>query len=133
MSFLFVVVHAFPTVLNMFTGQAETFNLLRTRAHIICLSMMYARSDCCLTFPIVKVMKVRYSRPSCIWFLTRILYTASMIETCIYFSILLHSSSVGENLRLLVDRPDESYCFRLHKDRVYYVRYIHLFVHLCVY
>ncbi len=31
--------------------------------------------------------------------------------------------SIGENVRLLVDRPDGNYCFRLHKDRVYYVRY----------
>lgn len=30
--------------------------------------------------------------------------------------------SIGENMQLLVDRPDGSYCFRLHKDRVYYVR-----------
>ena len=30
--------------------------------------------------------------------------------------------SIGENLQLLVDRPDGTYCFRLHKDRVYYVR-----------
>ncbi|XP_060110394.1 60S ribosome subunit biogenesis protein NIP7 homolog isoform X1 [Heteronotia binoei] len=28
---------------------------------------------------------------------------------------------VGENLQLLVDRPDGAYCFRLHKDRVYYL------------
>lgn len=28
---------------------------------------------------------------------------------------------IGENVKLLVDRPDGSYCFRLHKDRVYYV------------
>jgi hypothetical protein len=30
--------------------------------------------------------------------------------------------SIGENLQLLVDRPDGTYCFRLHNDRVYYVR-----------
>uniref|UniRef100_A0A8D0BD51 Nucleolar pre-rRNA processing protein NIP7 n=1 Tax=Salvator merianae TaxID=96440 RepID=A0A8D0BD51_SALMN len=28
---------------------------------------------------------------------------------------------VGENIQLLVDRPDGAYCFRLHKDRVYYL------------
>jgi len=28
---------------------------------------------------------------------------------------------IGNNIRLLVDRPDGSFCFRLHKDRVYYV------------
>lgn len=27
----------------------------------------------------------------------------------------------GKNLVHLIDRPDESYCFRLHKDRVFYV------------
>uniref|UniRef100_A0A8B9NUQ3 60S ribosome subunit biogenesis protein NIP7 homolog n=1 Tax=Apteryx owenii TaxID=8824 RepID=A0A8B9NUQ3_APTOW len=29
--------------------------------------------------------------------------------------------SIGENIQLLVDRPDGTYCFRLHRDRVYYV------------
>ncbi|EGW02946.1 60S ribosome subunit biogenesis protein NIP7-like [Cricetulus griseus] len=28
---------------------------------------------------------------------------------------------IGENLQLLVDRPDGTYCFRLHNDRVYSV------------
>ena len=27
----------------------------------------------------------------------------------------------GKNLVHLIDRPDETYCFRLHRDRVYYV------------
>ena len=27
----------------------------------------------------------------------------------------------GQNLIHLIDRPDEPYCFRLQKDRVYYV------------
>ena len=30
--------------------------------------------------------------------------------------------SIGENLKLLIERPDGNYCFRLHKDRIYYVR-----------
>jgi len=30
--------------------------------------------------------------------------------------------SIGDNIKLLIDRPDDVYCFRLHKDRVYYVR-----------
>eukprot|EP00039_Didymoeca_costata_P020367 m.341006 g.341006 ORF g.341006 m.341006 type:complete len:181 (-) comp19721_c0_seq1:21-563(-) len=29
---------------------------------------------------------------------------------------------IGTNIKLLVDRPDGSYVFRLHRDRVYYVR-----------
>lgn len=29
--------------------------------------------------------------------------------------------SIGENIKNLIDRPDGPYCFRLHKDRVYYV------------
>lgn len=29
---------------------------------------------------------------------------------------------VGKNIKNLVDRPDEPYCFRLQKNRVYYVR-----------
>eukprot|EP00002_Diphylleia_rotans_P035526 TRINITY_DN7767_c0_g2_i1.p1 TRINITY_DN7767_c0_g2~~TRINITY_DN7767_c0_g2_i1.p1 ORF type:complete len:181 (-),score=40.39 TRINITY_DN7767_c0_g2_i1:385-927(-) len=28
---------------------------------------------------------------------------------------------IGPNIRQLIDRTDEDYCFRLHKDRVYYV------------
>lgn len=28
---------------------------------------------------------------------------------------------MGENLQLLVDSPDGTYCFRLHNDRMYYV------------
>lgn len=31
------------------------------------------------------------------------------------------AGGIGENLQLLVDRPDGTYCFRLHNDRVYYV------------
>ena len=33
------------------------------------------------------------------------------------------SFSIGENIKLLLDRPDGAYCFRLHKNRVFYVRY----------
>eukprot|EP00035_Acanthoeca_spectabilis_P023451 m.449416 g.449416 ORF g.449416 m.449416 type:complete len:181 (+) comp19816_c0_seq1:193-735(+) len=29
---------------------------------------------------------------------------------------------IGDNVKLLVDRPDATYCFRNHLDRVYYVR-----------
>lgn len=29
---------------------------------------------------------------------------------------------IGENVKCLIDRPDGLYCFRLHKDRVYYVK-----------
>ncbi|MCJ8733600.1 hypothetical protein PDJAM_G00225590, partial [Pangasius djambal] len=31
------------------------------------------------------------------------------------------SKYIGENIKLLVDRPDGTYCFRLHHDRVYYI------------
>ncbi|XP_030622847.1 60S ribosome subunit biogenesis protein NIP7 homolog isoform X2 [Chanos chanos] len=31
------------------------------------------------------------------------------------------SKYIGENVKLLVDRPDGTYCFRLHSDRVYYI------------
>lgn len=30
-------------------------------------------------------------------------------------------SSIGENIKLLIDRPDGTYCFREQKGRVYYV------------
>ncbi len=29
---------------------------------------------------------------------------------------------IGKNIKALVDRPDQPYCFRLQKNRVYYVR-----------
>jgi 60S ribosome subunit biogenesis protein NIP7 len=29
---------------------------------------------------------------------------------------------VGKNLKSLIDRQDEPYCFRMHKNRVYYVK-----------
>ena len=29
---------------------------------------------------------------------------------------------IGKNVRSVVEREDEKYCFRLHKNRVYYVR-----------
>uniref|UniRef100_A0A3B4TBQ4 NIP7 nucleolar pre-rRNA processing protein n=2 Tax=Seriola TaxID=8160 RepID=A0A3B4TBQ4_SERDU len=40
-------------------------------------------------------------------------------ETKIMFEKL--SKYIGENIKLLVDRPDGTYCFRLHSDRVYYM------------
>lgn len=38
-------------------------------------------------------------------------------------SSLIYPFSIGSNIKHLIDRPDETYCFRLQKDRVYYVRY----------
>lgn len=35
--------------------------------------------------------------------------------------MLLHS--LGKNTKFLLDRKDEPYCFRLQRQRVYYVRY----------
>jgi ribosome biogenesis protein Nip4 len=29
---------------------------------------------------------------------------------------------IGKNIKALVDRPDDPHCFRLQKNRVYYVR-----------
>jgi 60S ribosome subunit biogenesis protein NIP7 len=29
---------------------------------------------------------------------------------------------IGKNIRNLIERPDEPYCLRLHKNRIYYVR-----------
>ena len=40
-------------------------------------------------------------------------------ETKIFFEKL--SKYIGENIKLLLDREDGTFCFRLHKDRVYYV------------
>lgn len=41
-------------------------------------------------------------------------------ETKSFFDKL--SKYIGENIKLLLDRPDGSYCFRLHRDRIFYVR-----------
>ena len=30
--------------------------------------------------------------------------------------------SIGDNIQMLLERADGAYCFRLHKDRVYYLR-----------
>lgn len=40
-------------------------------------------------------------------------------ETEIFFTKL--ANYIGRNIRFLIDRPDEEYCFRLQKDRVYYL------------
>nr|CAG4646618.1 EOG090X0EWC [Macrothrix elegans] len=40
-------------------------------------------------------------------------------ETRIFFEKL--SKYIGENIKLLIDRPDGAYCFRLHKEKVFYV------------
>ncbi|CAG7816590.1 unnamed protein product [Allacma fusca] len=40
-------------------------------------------------------------------------------ETKIFFEKL--AKFIGENIKLLIDRPDGTYCFRLHQERVYYV------------
>ena len=52
------------------------------------------------------------------------MFVYARASTNIHVHVNFHYTlcSVGENLTLLVDRPDESFCFRLHKDRVYYVR-----------
>jgi ribosome biogenesis protein Nip4 len=40
-------------------------------------------------------------------------------ETKLFFEKL--SKYIGENIRQLIDRTDGVYCFRLHRERVYYV------------
>jgi len=40
-------------------------------------------------------------------------------ETRIFFEKL--AKYIGRNIKYLIDRKDENYVFRLHKDRVYYV------------
>jgi len=41
-------------------------------------------------------------------------------ETELIFKKL--SKYIGDNVKLLIDREDGIYCFRLHKDRIYYAR-----------
>ena len=41
-------------------------------------------------------------------------------ETKIFFEKL--TKYIGENVRMLLDRSDGLYCFRLHRDRVYYCK-----------
>nr|CAG4652217.1 EOG090X0EWC [Triops cancriformis] len=40
-------------------------------------------------------------------------------ETRTFFEKL--SKYIGDKIKLLIDRPDGGYCFRLHRDRVYYM------------
>ena len=40
-------------------------------------------------------------------------------ETKLFFEKL--SKYIGENIKMLLDRSDGSYCFRLHRERVFYV------------
>ena len=40
-------------------------------------------------------------------------------ETTTFFEKL--AQYIGRNIKQLIDRPDEPHCFRLHKERVYYV------------
>ena len=40
-------------------------------------------------------------------------------ETKIFFEKL--TKYIGENIKWLIDREDGKYCFRLHRERVYYV------------
>jgi len=42
-------------------------------------------------------------------------------ETTTFFEKL--AAYIGRNIKQLIERADEPYCFRLHRDRVYYVRY----------
>ena len=37
------------------------------------------------------------------------------------FPLFQQPNSIGKNIKLLLERPDEEYVFRLQKDRVYYV------------
>lgn len=37
-----------------------------------------------------------------------------------------HACSIGKNIQQLIERPDGNYLFRLHKERVYYVKYVHV-------
>ena len=43
-------------------------------------------------------------------------------ETKIFFEKL--SKYIGDNIKALLDRPDGLYCFRLQKERVFYVKEI---------
>jgi hypothetical protein len=45
-----------------------------------------------------------------------VLYPFYLFPPCV-----THEDGQGKNLVHLIDRPDEPYCFRLQKDRVYYV------------
>ncbi|CAL8126964.1 unnamed protein product [Orchesella dallaii] len=40
-------------------------------------------------------------------------------ETRLFFEKL--AKYIGENIKVLIDRPDGPFCFRLHKERIYYV------------
>ncbi len=41
----------------------------------------------------------------------------------IYINLLIKKFSIGDNIRMLLERPDGLYTFRLHRERVYYCRF----------
>jgi len=47
------------------------------------------------------------------------------------WNFLNYFSSIGENVKYLIDRSDGVYCFRYHLDRVYYCSYV-LFWRICL-
>lgn len=51
-------------------------------------------------------------------------------ETKVLFEKL--ANYIGKNIEQLINRPDEKHCFRLHKDRVYYVRCVYCEIKRCV-
>lgn len=52
------------------------------------------------------------------WLLWHNMMNDESLDKIVFFW-LVHS--IGENIKILIDRPDGQYCFRLHKERVYYV------------
>lgn len=58
-------------------------------------------------------------------FRTTFCFGLILLSSLIYYLSFSHSTlcacSIGKNIRYLIEREDEPYCFRLHKDRVYYV------------
>jgi 60S ribosome subunit biogenesis protein NIP7 len=35
--------------------------------------------------------------------------------------LMTHLFSIGRNIKMLLERPDDPHCFRLHKERVFYI------------
>lgn len=53
--------------------------------------------------------------------MTRFVFFPIFCSNCVLRYFNLFCGSIGGNIKILIDRPDGKYCFREHKDRIYYM------------
>ena len=81
---------------------------------------------CVRAFKIIKVKKIKkIALDQTLYLFTQLFEIKTIMrplteeETKTFFEKL--SKYIGENIKQLIDRSDGTYCFRLHRERVYYV------------